>query len=171
MILSDKDILDRLYTGDLVISPLDDPKHQVQPASVDLRLQNVECSVQNPLSGAVGDGVKWLLSPGGFALATTVERVAIPPDLVAFVHGKSSLGRKGLFVENAGLVDSGFEGQITLELFNGSKESVLLTPGMKICQLVLQRLTSPADRPYGHPSRKSRYQGQVGVTPSKEEVK
>ena len=59
-----------------------------------------------------------VIPPKSFILATTREYVKIPNDLVAFVEGRSSIGRMGLFIQNAGWVDPGFEGQITLELFN-----------------------------------------------------
>jgi dCTP deaminase len=39
-----------------------------------------------------------------------------------------------------------------------------LKPGMKICQLTFEQLTSPAERPYGHPELGSHYQGQSGPT-------
>jgi dCTP deaminase len=176
MILADRDIKYRLAGRGLVIEPLDDPEHQIQPASVDLRLGDVQ-RYQIPLApGFKVNGLPWywsdpgVLEVGAFTLATTLERVRIPADLVAQVNGKSSLGRKGLSVHiTAGFIDPGFEGQITLELHNCSATPIILKPGMYICQLVVQKLLSPCERPYGDPSRKSRYQGQVGVTPSKEE--
>ena len=166
MILSDSDIKFRLVDGTLVIDPLSDPDAQIQPASVDLLLGDVRI---DPISGcSLSSEGRWILQPRGFTLATTLETVGIPADLVAQVNGKSSLGRKGLFVHiTAGFVDPGFRGQITLELFNCSSDTIILTPRQKICQLVVQKLSSVADRPYGHPSRTSKYQNQVGVTESR----
>ncbi len=159
MILSDVDIHDRLTDGDLVIDPLDYSIDPIQPASVDLRLS--DCKLSN--------GTRWIF-PGEFLLACTLETVRIPADLVAQVNGKSSLGRLGLSVHiTAGFIDPGFRGQITLELHNCSNASIRLERRMKICQLVLQRLTSPAERPYGHPSRRSKYQNQMGITPSRKD--
>lgn len=155
MILSDKDLKHRLAGRGLVIEPL--TEENIEPCSIDLTLEDVDGSFR--------------VDPGEFVLACTTESIRVPPDLAAFVHGKSSLGRLGLFVENAGLVDPGFEGQITLELFNASSEPVILTPGQKICQIVFHKLLSPCARPYGDPTRKSRYQGQRGVTASREEPK
>ncbi len=159
MILSDTDIAQRLADGSLMIDPLDYSIDPIQPASVDLRLS--DCKLSN--------GTRWIF-PGEFLLASTLETVRIPPDLVAQVNGKSSLGRLGLSVHiTAGFIDPGFQGQITLELHNCSNASIRLERRMKICQLVVQRLTSPAERPYGHPTRRSKYQNQTGITPSRKD--
>lgn len=104
--------------------------------------------------------------PGQFILAHTYEEVAVGGCLAVQVYGKSSIGRLGLEVENAGYVDPGFIGQITLELKNSTYFPIRLTVGMPICQIVAHRLTSPARVPYGT-DRASRYQGQLGATPSR----
>lgn len=164
MILSDKDIAHRLAGRGLVIEPLDPALDQIQPASVDLRLGDVGFD-----NGPEWDGwIAYHLHPGQFTLASTLETVRIPSDLVAQVNGKSSLGRLGLSVHiTAGFIDPGFEGQITLELHNCSNNVIILKPEMKICQLVLQKLLSPCERPYGHPSRTSKYMNQTGPTKSR----
>lgn len=184
MILSDRDIRARLRRGDLVIEPLDDPELQVQPASVDLTLANafvvytlphVPCidprdpeSVQRYTDTVtVADGDAFVLHPGEFALGSTRERVVIPPDLVARVEGRSSIGRLAVVVHaTAGFVDPGFDGRITLELSNLGRLPVKLYPGMRISQIVLDQLSSPAERPYG-PGRGSKYQGQTGPVTSR----
>ena len=184
MILSDGDILRRLEEGDLVVEPLDDPELQVQPASVDLRLgreflefqhANIPCihptserEVEEDVEETVvpEDG-EFILHPGDFVLGTTRERVEIPPDLIAHVEGRSSLGRLAIVVHaTAGLCDPGYKGQITLELSNLGTAPVALTPGMRISQLTFTELTSPAERPYGS-ERGSKYQGQSGPQASK----
>src|SRR5208282_5817450 len=76
------------------------------------------------------------LHPGDFALAVSLEYVAVPPDFMAFVEGKSSLGRAGLIVATATQVAPGFKGSIVLELFNSGTVPLLLRPGMPIAQLV-----------------------------------
>ncbi|MFB6185717.1 MAG: dCTP deaminase, partial [Halobacteriaceae archaeon] len=109
----------------------------------------------------------FILHPGDFVLGTTIEEVKIPPDLIAHVEGRSSLGRLAIVVHaTAGLADPGYEGQITLELSNLGSAPVSLTPGMRISQLTFTELSSPAQRPYG-PDRGSKYQGQEGPQPSK----
>jgi dCTP deaminase len=106
------------------------------------------------------------LDPGAFVLGTTRERIALPPDLAGRVEGRSSLGRSGLVVHlTAGFCDPGFEGQVTLEISVVGDHAVALHRGMRISQLVLHQLDRPAARPYGHPSRGSKYQGQIGTTP------
>ncbi|GEL20007.1 hypothetical protein PA7_38440 [Pseudonocardia asaccharolytica DSM 44247 = NBRC 16224] len=80
----------------------------------------------------------------------------------------SSLGRLGLLTHStAGFIDPGFTGHITLELSNVANLPITLWPGMKIGQLCLFRLSSPAERPYGSTGVGSRYQGQRGPTPSR----
>lgn len=184
MILSDRDIKARLAQGDLKIEPLSDPDVQLQPASVDVRLSEdfivyrqaqVACldprdpstltnateSVHVPMDEA------FILHPGAFALASTIERVAVPNDLVAVVDGRSSIARLGVVVHvTAGFIDPGFQGQVTLELSNVGHVPVRLYPGMRIAQLVIYRLSSEVDRPYGQ-GRQSSYQGQQGPVASR----
>ena len=184
MILSDADILDRLADGDLVVEPLADVDQQVQPASVDLRLgetflefqrTNIPC-IHPTAADEVGEyvtettvsaGEEFILHPGDFVLGTTRERVEVPPDLLATVQGRSSLGRLAIVIHaTAGIVDPGYTGQITLELSNLGTAPVALTPGMRVSQLIFTELRSPADRPYGT-ERGSKYQGQEGPQASR----
>jgi dCTP deaminase len=96
-----------------------------------------------------------------------MEWVKIPPDLVARVEGRSSIGRLAVVVHaTAGFVDPGFEGRITLELSNLGRVAVKLYPGMRISQLVFHTMSSPAERPYG-PGRGSKYWGQSGPETSR----
>ncbi|HVY28604.1 MAG TPA: dCTP deaminase [Polyangiaceae bacterium] len=182
MILSDRDLRERLKRGDLVVEPLEDPELQIQPASIDLRLhshfvvlrasrlpcldpRDIPADATERIEVAQGD--TFVLHPGDFVLGSTLERVRIPPDLVARVEGRSSLGRLAIVVHaTAGFIDPGFEGQITLELSNLGRTAVKLYPGMRISQIVLQQMTSPAERPYGA-ARGSKYQGQMGPVASR----
>jgi dCTP deaminase len=184
MILSDTDILARLRDGDLVVEPLDDVDLQVQPASVDVRLgreflefqrANIPCihptserEVEEYVTETVvEEGGEFVLHPGDFVLGTTRERVEVPPDLVAQVEGRSSLGRLAVVIHaTAGFVDPGYRGQITLELSNLGTAPVALTPGMRISQIVFTELRSPSTRPYGS-ERGSKYQDQTGPQASR----
>ncbi|WP_211311837.1 dCTP deaminase [Halarchaeum salinum] len=184
MILSDADLLDRMEAGDLVVEPLDDPELQIQPASIDVRLgkqflefqhANIPCihptdetEVEDYVTETVVDeDGEFILHPGDFVLGTTKERVEIPPDLVAQVEGRSSLGRLAIVVHaTAGFVDPGFRGKITLELSNLGTAPVALTPDMRISQIVFTELSSPAKRPYGA-ERGSKYQDQNGPQASR----
>ena len=179
MILSDRDIRARLRSGELAIGPLTDEDLQIQPASVDLRLSReflvyrpAQVTVLDPDDPAsiaasmervvLDEDRAFVLHPGEFALGTSIERVKIPSDLVGMVDGRSSIGRLAVVVHaTAGFIDPGFEGQITLELSNIGSIAVKLYPGMRIAQIVLHQMTSPADRPYGL-ERGSHYQLQTG---------
>lgn len=187
MILSDADILRRLEAGELVVDPLDDPDIQIQPASVDLRLgreflefqrTNIPCIHPNSeqevsdyvSETVVEDGEEFILHPGDFVLGTTLERVEIPPDLIAHVQGRSSMGRLAIVIHaTAGIIDPGYRGQITLELSNLGAAPVALTPGMRISQIILTELTSRSERPYGS-DRGSKYQDQTGPQASRIET-
>lgn len=103
------------------------------------------------------------LAPGEFLLGTTAEWVEIPHDLVARVEGRSSIGRMGITVHvTAGFIDPGFRGNITLEIANLSGYTVLLYPGMRICQLCFHRMADKSANPY-----QGKYQGQIGTTGSR----
>ena len=104
----------------------------------------------------------YLLLPGQFVLATTMEYFRLPDNLTAFVEGRSSLGRMGLFIQNAGWVDPGFEGEITLELFNANRCAIRLQAGRRVGQLVFAQMDAPALVPY-----QGKYQGQRGATGSR----
>ncbi len=170
MILSDKTIISLLQEGTLSISPLQD--NQIQPASVDIKLGNTFSVVEDSSAAILTfrqeirykeiHAEKYLLLPGQFVLATTREYISLPDNLTAFVEGRSSLGRMGLFIQNAGWVDPGFSGEITLELFNANRCAIELQAGHRIGQLVFARMDQAAMRPYC-----GKYQGQRGATGSK----
>lgn len=85
-----------------------------------------------------------LIPPGGFALASTIERFSMPVDVIAFVHDKSSWARRGIAVQNT-VIEPGWAGWLTLELTNHSKEEICLEHGMPIAQIVFHQLDQPAD--------------------------
>lgn len=166
----------------LIIDPAFAPQ-RLQPASLELTLADGILREQafhhrDRFGILVVEKVEWrqdfaepggliTLKPGEFALASTIERVRIPTDLVAQVNGKSSWARQGLIVHTvAGFIDPGFKGTVTLELKNVSSGPLRLPLETPICQLVFTQLTSPAQRPYGSTGLGSHYQGQEGVTPS-----
>ena len=98
------------------------------------------------------DGEPFVLHPGEFVLGSTLECCTLPDDLAGRLEGKSSLGRLGLLTHStAGFIDPGFSGHITLELSNVANLPITLWPGMKIGQLCLLRLTSPAEHPTAAP--------------------
>jgi dCTP deaminase len=169
MILSDKTIRELLSGGELGIAPVEDI--QIQPASVDFRLGNsfsVIKSGNNILKMDVSveyhsiTAETFLLLPKQFVLATTMEYFRLPDNLTAFVEGRSSIGRLGLFIQNAGWVDPGFEGEITLELFNATDHAIELCAGRRVGQLVFAQMDCKAEKPY-----RGKYQGQRSATGSR----
>ena len=141
----------------------------VNPASINLRLGH---TFLRPVEGQViklGEemlydryqceyGETIAIRPGEFMLATTLEFVDVPVTLAAFVQGRSSIGRAGLTVQNAGFVDPGFPGHITLELKNDSPCTILLYPGYPVTQLVYMDAVDVSE------GYKGKYVGQVEAT-------
>ena len=184
-ILSDQDIKKYLEEGKITIEPLEDPGRQIQPSSVDLRIGNefkgfriIRQPCIDPLDKSdlesymesfhLEQGEAFIIHPGEFALATTYEAVKLPDDLVARVEGRSSMGRLGITMHvTAGYIDPGFQGKITLEISNIGKMPVALYTGQRVCQIVFETMTSPSQRPYGHPDRDSKYMGQDKPVTSK----
>ncbi|MDP9396454.1 MAG: dCTP deaminase [Actinomycetota bacterium] len=181
MLLSDRDIRKEIESGRVLLEPYDEA--MVQPSSVDVRLDrffrvfenhrypHIDPAEEQPdLTRMVephGDE-PFILHPGEFVLASTYEVVTLPDDVAMRLEGKSSLGRLGLLTHStAGFIDPGFNGHVTLELSNVATLPIKLWPGMKIGQLCLFRLSSPAEHPYGSAVYGSRYQNQRGPTPSR----
>jgi dCTP deaminase len=178
MILSDTTIREEIDAGRIVIDPFDPAC--VQPSSVDLhvdaefrvfrnnRYPYIDVKLDQDLTELVEvkPDEPFILHPGEFVLGSTLERVALPDDLVARLEGKSSLGRLGLLIHStAGYVDPGWDGFLTLELSNVANLPITIYPGMKIGQISFFRLTTPAAMPYG--SAGNKYQGQHGPTASR----
>jgi dCTP deaminase len=180
VVLSDRSLKDELAAARIVIDPFD--PINLQPASIDVHLgdgfrvfQNsrypfIDPNIRQPeltelIMASVA--VPFVLHPGEFVLGTTLEKVTLPDNILGRLEGKSTLGRIGLLIHStAGYVDPGWTGHLTLELSNVANLPILLTPGMKIGQIAFEQLTTPVDRPYGHPELGSHYQNQVGPTPS-----
>ena len=170
MILSDRTLKDMIDRKELVIEPLQ--KHSVQPASVDCHLGRHYLVVEDRQMHIIDmesqiiyreiEGDEIIIPPHSFLLATTAEYIELPDNLTAFVEGRSSIGRIGLFIQNAGWVDPGFKGQITLELFNANSLPIRLKAGRRICQLVFCRMDHAALNPY-----RGKYQGQRNATGSR----
>jgi len=163
MILSDNTLNALIKSGSLVVDPVDEKS--VQPASIDCRLGDHFLLVESNQMDIItlDSEIKYreitsdeiTIPPHSFLLATTQEYIELPDDLTAFVEGRSSIGRIGLFIENAGWVDPGFKGRITLELYNASSLPIKLQAGKRICQLVFCKMDRKADNPY-----QGKYQGQ-----------
>ncbi len=107
------------------------------------------------------------MQPGDFVLAVTLETVIIPADLMGRLEGRSSLGRLGLVVHStASIFDPGWNGKPVLELGNLGRMAISLTPGMRICAMTFEELTTPARNPYTK-KKNAKYVFQKGPEESK----
>lgn len=178
MILSDRDIKLAIASGSIAIeSPNNDHEKNIHASSLDLRLgkyfkiyEHSKSAVLDPADPEtfkditrlveVEEGKSFIVQPGEFILGVTQETIKIGDHLVARVEGRSSLGRLGIIIHStAGFVDAGFEGTITLEITNINRMPVVLHPGMRVCQLAFETMSSAAEMPY-HRKHSSKYQGQ-----------
>ncbi|WP_339229477.1 dCTP deaminase [Oceanobacillus sp. FSL K6-2867] len=172
MILSGQTIKKIVYDNQMSIKPF--KELSIQPASVDLCLgkefliiddmSTSYLSIDKPASYReieVTEKDTITIPPQTFMLGTTLEQIGLPDYLTAFVEGRSSVGRLGIFIQNAGWIDPGFSGQITLELFNANRVPVQLQVGMRICQLVIAQVDQITEGYSG------KYLFQKGATPSR----
>lgn len=166
MILSDRDIKKALKEGRIVLEPKPNLKEQLGSSSLDLRLgydfrvfKHRKQPFVDPFDKKTTEGMTepmkvspknpYVIHPNEFVLASTLEWVEWGDDLAARVDGRSSLGRLGLVIHStAGHVDAGWRGVLTLELRNIGMVPILLYPKMRICQLIFEQLSSPAEQPY-----------------------
>jgi dCTP deaminase len=166
MILSDRDIKEALAKKRIVIKPAPNLDEQLGSCSIDLRLGRefrvfdhskypyidpAKKDYSNEITKVVKvdkDG-SFIMQPGEFVLAVTLENVKIPPDIMGRLEGRSSLGRLGLVVHStASTFDAGWDGKPVLELGNLGRMAIKLTAGMRICAMVFEELKSPAETPY-----------------------
>jgi len=181
MLLSDRDLRAELAAGRFRLDPYDDSL--MQPASIDVRLDRWFRVFRNARYTHIDPALQqddltelveptgeepFVLHPGEFVLGSTLEMITLADHLAARLEGKSSLGRLGLVTHStAGFIDPGFSGHVTLELSNLANLPVTLWPGMKIGQVCVFRLSTPAQHSYGSSVYGSRYQNQRGPTPSR----
>lgn len=184
MILSDRDIKIAISQGSIKITPQIDFTTQLGTSSVDLRLGNIfrvfnhtktpYLDPENPKTMqdvtsevAIAQGEAFTLHPNEFCLAMTHEHIEMPDTLVGSLEGRSSIGRMGVIVHStAATIDAGFRGNITLELANMGMIPVMLYPGMRICSISFEQLTSPAEIPY-YKKKSAKYSGQKKPEASK----
>lgn len=166
MVLSDLDIKKALQSKRISIKPSPDLSTQLGSCSIDLRLGNTfrifdhskhayidpsKKDYSNEITKIIKvekDGA-FIMQPGEFVLAVTLESVRIPADLMGRLEGRSSLGRLGLVVHStASIFDPGWDGNPVLELGNLGRMALKLTVGMRICAMTFEELSSPAVTPY-----------------------
>lgn len=177
MILSDRDIQHALRSGLIRISPSIDSKTQLGSCSVDLRLgkqfrvfnhstiayidpTDVKTSQDMMREVVLKKGQPFILQPGDFVLATTVETITLPSTLIGRLEGRSSLGRLEIVVHStASIFDAGWHGVVVMELGNLGRMPVALYPGMRICSMTFEELSSPVLVPYTK-KKAAKYVGQ-----------
>jgi dCTP deaminase len=183
MVLSDVDIRRYLAEGKIRISP-DLPQEQFGSCSVDFRLGNEfsifehsrhafidlrnKAEIQSLMRTIeVADGEPFVLQPREFALAITMETLELADDVLGRLEGRSSLGRIGIIVHGtAGLFDPGWSGRATLELSNLGIMPVALYPGMRICSMTFEQLSTPSSMPY-RKKPGNKYAGQTSPLASR----
>jgi dCTP deaminase len=181
MVLADRTIRRLVAEGRIEIDPYDESL--LQPSSMDVRVDRFfrvfhnarypYIDVREPQEDLtelveLDDSRPFILHPGEFVLGSTMERIRLPDDLVGRLDGKSSLGRLGLLIHStAGFIDPGWDGHVTLELSNVANLPITIYYAMKIGQLSFVQMTEPAETPYGADRLGSKYQGQMGPTPSR----
>lgn len=184
MILSDRDIKKALTSGRIKITPKPNLETQLGSCSVDLRLgkqfrvfnhskfpyidpNNPQLATDMMKEVILKDAEPFILQPGDFVLATTLESIQLPDDLLGRLEGRSSLGRLGIVVHStASIFDPGWKGVVVMELGNSGRMPVALYPGMRICSMTFEELSSPAQVPY-HKKKTAKYVGQKTPVPSK----
>lgn len=184
MVLSDRDIKKYLKSGTIKIQPKIDETKQLGSCSIDLRLGHtfrvfnhsrypyIDPYDKN-LSGdmtkevEINEGEPFVLQPGDFVLATTIESFELPDTLLARLEGRSSLGRLGIVVHStASVFEPGWKGKVVMEMGNMGRMPVALYPGMRVCALTFEQLSSPAEVPY-YKKKTAKYVGQKSPLPSK----
>lgn len=184
MILSDRDLKKAIADKRIVITPEIDASSQLGSCMIDLRLGNAfrvfhrsGISVIDPRDSTVMDQITntvtvedndgFILHPGEFALGVTKEYIEVPDDLTGRLEGRSSIGRLGIVIHStAANIECGFRGTITLELANMGQIPVKLYPGMRICSISFEQLSSPAEVPY-YKKKSAKYVGQKDPGTSK----
>jgi dCTP deaminase len=166
MILSDRDILTALEQGRIKIDPAPDLERQLGSVSIDFRLgttfmvfEHSRFSFIDPRQPqSIGDAMRtievaedepFIMQPGDFALASTIESLELADDLLGRLEGRSSIARLGITVHStAAVFEPGWVGTATMELSNLGRMAVALYPGMRICAFSFEEVSSPVLTPY-----------------------
>jgi len=178
VVLSDRDIRKALDAGRVRIDPFPDLGKQLGSVSVDFRLgttfmvfEHSRFSYIDPRHPqSIGDAMRtievppdepFIMQPGDFALASTMESLELPDDLLGRLEGRSSIARLGITVHStAAVFEPGWIGTATMELSNLGRMAVALYPGMRICAFSFETVSSPVTTPYRN-KLNNKYAGQV----------
>ena len=177
MVLSDRDILKALESGRIKIDPVPDLATQLGSVSIDFRLgttfmvfEHSRYSFIDPRQPqSIGDAMRtievsddepFMMQPGDFALASTIESLELDDAILGRLEGRSSIARLGITVHStAAVFEPGWRGTATMELSNLGRMAVALYPGMRICSFSFEEVSSPVMVPY-HAKRNAKYAGQ-----------
>ncbi len=161
MAFSNVDIKKMLKNGRISISPLNDD--QIGSASIDLTLSNEWEFVKPQYIGKIVDLKKTdfrkvmvkrhaktiKLKPGEMCLGKTVERITLSADIMGKLEGRSRYARMGLSVHiTSAVVHPGSNNHQVLEMVNFAPFTVVLHAGMRVSQVVFQKLESKSSKPY-----------------------
>lgn len=178
MILADREIMQALKDGRIKISPPPNFSEQLGSCSIDFHLghtfmvfEHSQFSYIDPLQPQsigeamrtieVKDGDAFIMQAGDFALASTMESLELPDDLLGRLEGRSSIARLGITVHStAAVFEPGWIGTATMELSNLGRMAVALYPGMRICSFTFEQLTSSVLTPY-RKKLNNKYAGQI----------
>ena len=182
MILTKKVILEEIRKKRIKISPFN--KKNIGAASMDIALDNKfrifnhskfpyidprKKDLASDITEEVMASAKqpFILQPGDFALATTMEWFSLPDNLLARLEGRSSLGRLGIVVHStASIFEPGWRGVVVMELGNLGRMPVALYPGMRVCALTFEELSSDVETPY-YKKKSAKYVDQTEPVESK----
>jgi dCTP deaminase len=189
MRLSDRDIKKSIESGDILITPAVDMT-TIQGVSIDLQLGSefrvfsghkipyIDLGspadrLQKSLDDLMGSvvhvqkGERFIIHPGELVLGVTLQSICVSNQYVAWLDGRSSLARLGLMIHvTSHRIDPGWNGQVVLEFYNSGKVPLGLEPGMKICAINFEQLSSPAEFSYLE-RQSSKYKNQKGAVSSK----
>ena len=169
------------------MSPLLSPTSQAKSgqAAIDIRLGFEFCVVLASSFGAISEfngtdsfdklyrrrfvpfGMSITIHPHQFMLAQTLEYLRFPPDLMAYVVGRSTWGRLGLIVATAVGIHPNFAGNLTLELRNLGETPLTLYPGQAIGQLFIHHVINESGDPSTELAPEAQYSGTVDMIPRK----
>lgn len=149
--LSDRDILSMTSRGQLISENFHE--RSLTPNGYDLRVHDIRFDGTDKNEAAI--------KPGSHFLASTMEYMALPPDVIGQIWIRSSFSRKGI-IGSFGAVDAGYHGTLTLSFFNAGNETLEIKSGERIAQIVFHRLESIPKKAYEE--RSGNYQNSRGVT-------
>lgn len=174
-ILSDIKILEKIYDKELIIDPF--IYDHIQPASIDLTLSDKlkipKADINKPISVFDKNAIEsiyeeanlteYVLAPNDFVIGQIKEKITIPKNCNGHIQNRNSLIRAGIDVGLSSYINPGYSGQLPIVIKNIGKFSIVLTPGMRICQLVIQEVKPDPAHDYSS-KRDAKYHDEKDIT-------